>query len=204
MTSEVFAVVVVIVANALTFTMLLPQVGRLLQTGLIEGVSAVWAATGTVINVGWLAYVLHAAVWLAIPSIAAAVLSYSLTLYLLFRNGADVRIGLVTAALLAAALVGVQAVAGWTLLGTALAMANGVQFAPSVRAAWHAQTPAGVSPLTWLITEAEAVLWALYGVLIADVPIVLFGVTASAAATAILFRLWLTRDRVRAARQAAL
>lgn len=204
MTLEALAVVVAIVANALTFTMLLPQVGRLLQTGLIEGVSAVWAATGTVINFGWFAYVLHAAVWLAIPSIAAAVLSYSLTLYLLFRNGADVRIGIVTAALLVAVLVGVQALAGWTLLGTALAMANGVQFAPSVRAAWHAHTPAGVSPLTWLIAEGEAVLWALYGILIADVAIVLFGVTAAAAATIILFRLWLTRDRIRAARQAAL
>ena len=197
------AVIVGVAGNGATFVMLAPQVVRLLRTGRTAGVSPSWAAVGATINLGWLAYVLARQVWIAIPAIGAAVACFSLTLYLLHRNRADVRLGVAASAALTALLAAVHVQAGWTALGTALALSHGVQFAPSVITAWRSHTPVGVSPLTWALSATEGALWTLYGALIADGPIVLFGVTAVVASAAVLLRLAVARDRIRAATRAA-
>ena len=85
------------------------------------------------------------------------------------------------------------------MLGTVLGLSNGLYLGPSVVAAWRAHTPVGVSPLSWVLTVLEGAVWGFYGVLVAAVPIMVYGSTAILLAGGVLLRLWMTRHRIRAA-----
>lgn len=199
MSREALALWVGVAGNTLTFVQITPQIVRLLRTRRIEGVSPAWAAVGMTINLGWITWVLAERLWLPIPAVVAAILSFGAVLYLLYRNGADVRAALWVSAGIAVACVGIQQAAGWTVLGTVLGLSNGLYLGPSVVAAWRAHTPVGVSPLSWVLTALEGAVWGLYGVLVAAVPIMVYGSTAILLAVGVLLRLWMTRDRIRAA-----
>ncbi len=194
-----FANLVGIVATAVTFVQILPQIVRLIRTRRIEGVSPAWAAGGATINLGWLAYVIEGRFWVTIPSIIVAIVSFVLALYLLYRNGADIRAGLLMSGAIAVASVAIQQAAGWTVLGTVLGLSNGLYLGPSVVAAWRSHAPVGVSPWTWGLTVLEGVKWGFYGVLVEAVPIMVYGSTAILLALLVLLRLWMTRHRIRAA-----
>ena len=198
MSREELAFWVALVANGVTYVQIMPQIVRLLRTGRTEGVSPAWAAVGMTINLGWLTYVVENEFWVTIPSIIAAIVSFGLALYLLYRNGADVRLGLLMTVPIALASVGIQMAAGWTVLGTVLGLSNALYLGPSVVAAWRAHVPVGVSPVTWWLTVLEGLKWGFYGVLVAAVPIMVYGSTAILLAALVLLRLWVTRDRIRA------
>ena len=66
-------------------------------------------------------------------------------------------------------------------------------------AAWRSHAPAGVSPVTWWLTVLEGLKWGFYGVLVFSGPIMVYGSTAMLLALLVLLRLWVTRDRIRAA-----
>ena len=191
------AVVVGVVATAVTFVQILPQIARLLRIGRTEGVSPVWAAIGTTVNIGWIAYVVAEELWVTIPAVLAGAGSYGVVLYLLYRNHAGVRTGLLLSAVVAVACVVVQLVAGWTVLGTVLGLSNGLYLGPSVVAAWRSHVPVGVSPLSWVLVALEGILWGLFGVLVEASPVVVYGVTATLLAALVLLRLWGTRHRIR-------
>ena len=193
------AVVVGIVATAVTFVQIAPQIVRLVRTRRTEGVSPAWAAVGMTINLGWLTFVVEERFWVTIPSIVAAVVSFAVALYLLYRNGADVRPALLMSAVVAVSSVGIQLAAGWTVLGTVLGLSNGLYLGPSVIAAWRSHIPVGVSPMTWWLTVLEGLKWGFYGVLVFSGPIMVYGSTAMLLALLVLLRLWVTRDRIRAA-----
>ena len=192
------AFVVGVVATAVTFVQIAPQIVRLVRTRRTEGVSPAWAAVGMTINLGWLTFVVEERFWVTIPSIVAAVVSFAVALYLLYRNGADVRPGLLMSAVVAVASVGIQMAAGWTVLGTVLGLSNGLYLGPSVIAAWRSHAPAGVSPVTWWLTVLEGLKWGFYGVLVFSGPIIVYGSTAMILAALVLLRLWVTRHRIRA------
>ena len=194
-----FANLVGIVATGVTFVQIVPQIVRLIRTGRTEGVSPAWAAGGATINLGWLAYVIEGRFWVTIPSIIVAVVSFLLALFLLYRNGARIRAGLLMSGAIALASVVIQQAAGWTVLGTVLGLSNGLYLGPSVVAAWRSHTPVGVSPWTWLLTVLEGLKWGFYGVLVEAVPIMVYGSTAILLALLVLLRLWLARDRIRTA-----
>ena len=194
-----FANLVGIVATVVTLVQIVPQIVRLIRTGHIEGVSPAWAAGGATINLGWLAYVIEGRFWVTIPSIIVAIASFVLALYLLYRNGADIRAGLLMSGAIAVASVVIQQAAGWTVLGTVLGLSNGLYLGPSVVAAWRSHAPVGVSPWTWMLTVLEGLKWGFYGVLVEAVPIMVYGSTAILLALLVLLRLWVARDRIRAA-----
>lgn len=194
-----FALLVGAVATIATFVHVVPQILRLLRTGRIEGVSPSWAAVGMTLNFGWIAYVVSQEYWIAIPSIVVAIASFGVALYLMKRNGAAVRPSILFSAAVAAASVVIQLAVGWTVLGTVLGLSNGLYIGPSVVAAWRSHTPAGVSPLTWVLAEVEGLLWGFYGVLVLAGPIIVFGATEALLSGLILLRLWVARHRVRAA-----
>ena len=198
MSRDELAVVVGLVATAVTFVQLVPQIVRLVRTGRTEGVSPSWAALGMTINLGWLAYLVAQQYWVAIPSVVAAIASFGLALWLLHRNGGEVRTGLLMSAATAVACVAIQLAAGWTVLGTVLGMSNGLYLGPSVVAAWRTHVPAGVSPLSWGLTVLEGLKWGFYGVLVESGPIVVYGSTAILLAGMVLLRLWMARHRIRA------
>ena len=198
MTQDQFAVLVAGVATAVTFVQVVPQVVRLLRLKRTEGASPAWAAIGMVINIGWMAYVIAEEFWVTIPAILAAVISFAVVLYLLWRNGADVRLAVISGIAVGVACVVLQRVAGWNDLGTVLGLSNGLYLGPSVYAAWRMYAPVGVAPLTWVLTAVEGLLWGYYGVLVEAVPIMVYGSTAFLLAALILLRLWITRHRIRA------
>ena len=194
-----FANLVGIVATVVTLVQIVPQIVRLIRTGRTEGVSPAWAAGGATINLGWLAYVIEGRFWVTIPTIIVAIISFLLALYLLHRNGAAIRAGLLMSGAIAVASVVIQQAAGWTVLGTVLGLSNGLYLGPSVVAAWRSHTPVGVSPWTWMLTVLEGLKWGFYGVLVEAVPIMVYGSTAILLALLVLLRLWVARDRIRAA-----
>ncbi len=193
------ATVVGVVATAVTFVHVVPQIARLLRTGRVEGVSVAWAAVAMVLNLGWMAYVIAQEFWITIPSIVAAVVSFGTALYLMYRNGADVRPGVLLSLAVAVGSVAIQLAAGWTVLGTVLALSNGLHLGPSVVAAWRSRAPVGVSPLTWALATMEGLMWGCYGVLVAAGPIIVFGATEAGLSALVLLRLWVARHRIRAA-----
>ena len=73
-------------------------------------------------------YVVENEFWVTIPSIIAAIVSFGLALYLLYRNGADVRPGLLMTVPIALVSVAIQLAAGWTVLG----LSNALYLGPSV------------------------------------------------------------------------
>ena len=199
MSRDQLAFWVAVVANGVTFVQIIPQIARLIRTGRTEGVSPIWAAAGMTINLGWLTYVVENGFWETIPSIFAAISSFGLALFLLYRNGVSVRVSLLVGAAVIVASVVIQRAAGWTVLGTVLGLSNGLYLGPALIAAWRTYAPVGISPGTWWLTVLEGFKWGLYGVLVAAVPIVVYGSTAILLAVGVLLRLWLTRDRIRAA-----
>lgn len=204
MSRDELAVLVGVIATAVTFVQIVPQIVRLLRTGRTEGVSPAWAAGGMTINLGWMTFVVAEEYWVTIPSIVAAIVSFGTALYLLYRNGADVRAGLAMSAAIALASVGIQMTAGWTVLGTVLGLSNGLYLGPSVVAAWRSRVPVGVSPVSWVLTTVEGLKWGLYGALVASGPIMVYGSTAILLAALVLLRLWVARHRIRAALAAGL
>ena len=199
MSRQELAFWVAVVANGATFVQIVPQIVKLLRTGQTEGVSPTWAAVGMTINLGWFAYVVENEFWETIPSIFAAVSSFGLALYLLYRNGTRVRASLLISAAVVLASVGIQRAAGWTVLGTVLGLSNGLYLGPALIAVWRTHLPVGVSPGTWWLTVLEGFKWGLYGALVASVPIMVYGSTAILLAVGVLLRLWMTRHRIRAA-----
>ena len=196
MSTEELATLVAVVATAVTFVQVVPQVVRLLRLKRTEGASPAWAAIGMVINIGWTAYVIAEEFWVTIPAVLSAVVSFGLVLFLLWRNGADVRVAVVACIAVGVAAVGLQLVSGWTVLGTVLGLSNGLYLGPSVWAAWRSHAPVGVAPLTWVLTAAEGILWGYYGVLVEAIPIMVYGSTALLLAALVLLRLWITRHRI--------
>ena len=198
MTAATAALIVGAAATVLTCVLLVPQIARLLKTRQTEGVSPGWAVLGVVVNSGWLIFLAAEAVWLPILSCAIAEVGFILTVWLLRRNGADVRAGVGAGAGAAVIVAAIGAGWGWTALGAALALATMVQFLPSIVAAWRTYAPVGLSPATWTLTLAETVGWMAYGVLIDEIPIILYGLTGIAASVLILARIAMTRSRIRA------
>ena len=81
--------------------------------------------------------------WETIPSIIAAISSFALALFLLYRNGVSVRGALLVSAAVAVASVAIQQAAGWTVLGTVLGLSNGLYLGPALIAVWREYAPVG-------------------------------------------------------------
>lgn len=189
--SSSLLVVAVGSANVLGVGMLVPQTGRILRNRRLDGVSADWIGMGVAVNSGWLLYAWGAEVWGLIGVSLGA-----LALYLAMAAGARRLDRLLFARARTTALV-VLNVLGWAAaiggvdaLGLALAGLFTVQFAPAAWTAWTSDTVGGISPGTWLLGLAEAVIWAGYGLAIGDQALTLGGSGATAMSALILLRLW--------------
>lgn len=196
--SESLANVAVILATIGTVTFLIPQIVKLVRTRDSEGVSSTWPALGFVTNVGWFAYVIAQALWVAIVAPFVTFISYGVTLWALARTGRDLTgsslRGLAWAGLLSATTV----IAGWDALGVVLGLSYAVMLAPSIWTAYRTPDPSGISPGTWWIGLAEALLWGYYGLYHADAGIITFGVVGIVGCSLMLVRYHTTRNLVEA------
>jgi len=196
--SESLANVAVILATIGTVTFLIPQIVKLVRTRDSHGVSSTWPALGFVTNVGWFVYLIAQALWAAIVAPLVTFISYAVTLWALARTGRDLRRsslrGLAWASLLAVTTV----IAGWDALGVVLGLSYGVMLAPSIWTAYRTPDPSGVSPGTWWIGLAEALLWGYFGLYHTDAGIITFGVVGIVGSSLMLVRYHTTRNQVEA------
>lgn len=193
--TETLANIAVIAATIGTFTFLVPQTVKLIRTRDTEGVSATWPALGFVVNLGWFVYMISQQLWAAVAAPLVTFLSYLVVLWALRRAGRSLRSSVIRGGAWAVVLTVVGLVLGWPAFGVALGISIGVQLTPSIWSAYRSADPSGVSPGTWWIGLAEALLWGYYGLFNRDAGIITFGVVATMASTLMLARYFATRDR---------
>ena len=182
------------VATVLAAVYLGPQIWRLWHTRNPDGVSPTWACFGTVINAAWIVYLVAEELWPALVATVIVVASYLTTAYLVLRlrpRAAPGAIG--RAAIVAVGLTLVAVLFGWTALGIVLGLSYGLQVAPSVWSAYAVDDPAGISLPTWWLGLAQAVLWGIYAVGVADAGIITYAVIGVVSSAAIIGRVTLTR-----------
>lgn len=179
-------------ATALAAVFLIPQIVRLLRRNDSTGVSSVWAAFGVVTNSAWILYLGANELWPAVVAPALAAVTYGITLAVLAPLDRR-RDWTWIAGLYATALATVGPVGGMGALGLALSVTPVVQLMPQIIAMYREVQPTGVSPTTWSLAIAEAVLWGLYGMLVSDAALVGYGLVTTTGSMLILGRWLATR-----------
>lgn len=195
--TETLANIAIVAATAGTITFLLPQIVKLVRTGDSAGVSSTWPALGFVTNVGWFTYVISQELWPAMLAPFVTFVSYAVTLWALARTGRELKGSMFRGGAWTLLLAGTAILGGWTALGIVLGLSYGVMLAPSVWTAFRTDDPSGISPGTWWIGVAEALLWGYYGLFHFDRGIITFGVVGTIGSTLILARYYSTRARLR-------
>lgn len=175
-------------AAAFAIPEFLPQVQRLWRTGDTAGLSWSWTALTSVDNAAWFAYFLLSKDWPAlVPSSAVTLLAGTLACMLTRRGQASGRATALVFAWAIALAAGV-AFAGRTGLGALLSAAFLLQVTPSVRAAYRASRPTGVSRATWALILGELSCWLAYGIHTSDPRLLALGTTGVLASTLMLAR----------------
>src|SRR5262249_39414132 len=149
-------------ATAFAIPQFLPQLIKLQGTGETAGVSWSWATLTSVNNAAWLAYFALSGFWTAlVPASSATLLAGALATILARRGHARAQPAVLIGAwatLLAAGF----AIAGRTGLGTLLTAAFVLQVTPSIRTAYRADRPTGISGGTWMLIFGELVCWTTF------------------------------------------
>lgn len=184
MTSAVLELALTGVAVVLAVTQPVPQVVRLLRTRSVAGVSGPTTWLGLTINSAWVAYGVGRGLLPVAVLSGAYVAGYATIAALLLLRGR--RSGVGTGLAAAAGLTLLTVVAGWAVLGTVLALAVGVQFVPQVVEAWRSDDLSGLAPGTYVVGALDGAIWGTYGLVVADVPLVLYGLVMSAVAVLVL------------------
>lgn len=191
--NETLANIAIVAATIGTVTFLLPQIIKLIRTRDSAGVSTSWAVLGFVTNVGWFAYMINQELWAALIAPFATFISYAFTIWALNRTGRELGRGALLGLVWTMVLVGSTWALGWPALGVVLGLSYGVMLTPSVWTAYKTVDPSGISPGTWWIGLAEAILWGYYGWFHADAGIVTFFIVGVVGSTLILGRYYSTR-----------
>lgn len=184
-------------AVVLALTQPVPQVVRVLRRRTIAGVSASTTWIGFAVNGAWIAYGLSQALLPLVLLSGVYALGYGVVGVLLISHGS--RAGLLHGGAAGAIGAAIVAVAGWTALGTVLALAVGVQFLPQVAEAWRSSDLSGLAPGTYVVGIVDGLVWGGYGAVIGDLPLVLYGVVMCSVAVLVLVPCWRWRHRVAAA-----
>ncbi len=161
-----------------------PQVLRVLRGGRIAGVSGSTTWLGFALNAGWLAYGAAQGLLPLLVLSAVYAMGYGAVGILLVSRGN--RSGIGVAAVVAAFGALLVVAAGWTALGTVLALAVGVQFLPQVVEAWRGTDLSGLAPGTYVVAAVDGVVWGGYGLVIGDLPLVVYGVIMCSVAVLVL------------------
>ncbi len=190
--------IAIVAATTMTVVFLVPQMVKLIRTRDSAGVSGTWPALGFVVNVGWFLYMVEQQLWVAVLAPVVTFVSYAVILWALWRTGRELRSSYVRGLVLTVLLFVVGITGGWGSLGVALGLSYGIQLAPSIWTAYRTTDPSGISPGTWSIGLAEAVLWGVFGFFHADVGIITFSVVGITGSVLMLVRYYSSRQWVEA------
>lgn len=182
-----------VMATLLAAVFLLPQIGRLITTRDVRGVSSTWVLFGIMTNVAWVVYLAGQRLWVPVIAPALAAATYAAVLALLSRFGPVDRAGSSGCLLYGSVLGLAGGLGGWQVLAVVLALSPVIQIAPGVREVYRHARPSGVSAPTWSIAGAEAAAWGAYGALVSDPALLGYGIVTGAGSALVLSRLWVTR-----------
>ena len=181
-------------ATVLAAIFLVPQIVRLLVRVDTRGVSATWAGFGLITNLAWVDYLWQLGTWAPVAAPAIALVTYGITLVVIGRIDQGHR--WIGSSIVYAVMIALTAsLGGLIAMGLALAVAPVIQVAPELLAVFKERHPSGVSPASWALAGAEAILWGIYGWLAGDLALVGYGVFSTAAATFIIGRWLATHPR---------
>lgn len=178
----------VIAATVMAWWSLIPQIRKLIRTGNAAGVSGTWPAIGLVSNAGWTAYLVSQELWAAVPATTVMVFFFLVVIRTMHRAGVPMAGAMLRGVYSIGVLIVTFVLGSWTALGLVLGWAYVPQLAPAVWAAYRTSDPSGVSSGTWALIGIEAVLWVVYGVLLSDGPVIIFGSVGVVASVLILLR----------------
>ena len=185
-------------ATGLTAVFLFPQIARVSHSGDTSGLSATWAVFGLTTNLAWILYLGTLGLWAAVLAPALAVVTYGIMVVVLVRRASGS--GWVWAAAgYTAVLATAWSWGGVEALGVILVLAPVVQMTPAIWAAHRVRCPTGISPVTWSLSGAEALLWGWYGLLVGDLALLGYGLVTAVGSILILRRWLSTRPRLRPA-----
>jgi uncharacterized protein with PQ loop repeat len=179
-------------ATVMSGAFLVPQLLRLRRTLDGGGVSATAAAVGLVSTLGWAVYGVGTTTAALVPPSVIGAVQYASLLVLLRRAGATIGPGVMVALVWCVFLAASAAAAAatghelWSGLGTSLAIAVVVQYAPAVVDAWRSDSADGISEPTWLLVGLTGVIWIAYGMLVDDAAVAAYGAVLATAAGAVL------------------
>ena len=182
----------VILATIMAWWSLIPQIRKLLRTSDPTGVSGTWPAIGLVSNAGWTAYLISQELWAAAPSTSVMVLFYLIVLRALWKAGLPLGAAMWRGVFSVAVLIAAYILGTWAALGLVLGWAYIPQLAPAIWAAYRTPDPTGIASATWALIGIEAALWVVYGALLDDTAVVIFGGVGVVAAILVLARVWAT------------
>lgn len=178
-----------VIATVLAAVFLIPQIGRLMTSRDVNGVSMTWAVFGVVTNTAWVFYLVPAGLWVAALAPGVAVVSYGMLAAMIARvkrhRGWIWKAGVYTGILVGTYLLG-DAYA----LGVLLALTPVMQLTPEIVAVYRDPSPTGVSPRTWMLAACEAICWGAYGTIVGDLALVGYGLVTSTGSGLILGRWW--------------
>lgn len=161
-----------------------PQILRFVRTRSIVGVSGPTTWLGLAINVGWVAFGIERGLLPVTVLSLIYVVGHAAIAALLVRGGN--RSGIGTAVVATTLMAAIATTSGWTVLGTALAVTVGIQFVPQVRMAWRSDDLTALSGGTYVVCGLDGLVWGVYGVLRAELPLVLYGVVMASVAVLVL------------------
>lgn len=187
------------VATVLGGGMIVPQVLRLRRTRSLAGVSVAWIGLSVTLNGWWVAYGVAGERWGVVPvSVVGLALYLWMARLALGIAGVGTLRGLTAGALLPTIVPAVAlAVSGWTAAGLVIGLSYGIQFGPAAWSAVRSERLDGISPTTWIMAWAEAVIWFVYGLDVGDAALVVGGGGGAAMASVILVRLAAHGHRMR-------
>jgi uncharacterized protein with PQ loop repeat len=169
------AALFVVIGTTLGLVRALPQLVRLLRARDAHGVSVDTAGTSSVVSTAWAAYGVLTRQGAVIAASGASAVMFALVTAAALRYGRTVRELRATPAwLLVLAVAGLAA--GERGLGVLLPASVLVANTPQLLVAWREPDLSGLSPGTWTLSVAEAVVWGGYGVLAGDRSIMVYGV----------------------------
>lgn len=183
-----WSLVVGLVASGVFLVRLLPQPIRLARTGVVAGVSPLAALNSVVTALAWTAYGVTARLAVVAIVSALAVIPSAWTALLLVRSAtrSDWVGGLAWSGVVVAAAVTGRL--GFVLAGSVL-----LTIGPQVIVALRGTDLRGIAPATMWIALADASLWGLYGLTLADGALMAYGLVLSSSATIVLVRIATTQ-----------
>ncbi|WP_243058497.1 PQ-loop repeat-containing protein [Nocardioides sp. SR21] len=185
------ATVLGLAATLLAFACTVPQLAKLMRGRSAAGISVAALANSTISGIAWTVFGLaEGEVWVALPALVALPATAGAMVLAWRDGGSRARMWLpvvwLTVILTATALV---PLAGMVPITVVLGCSVALLITPAAITAWRSHDVSGIAASGWVILVFDALLCGAYGVIAGVDANVLYAITATVGAVAILTRI---------------